>query len=74
MYTTEKTSAITPTSWFYNLEILSENETHANLPSTLQIVFLLYSGASTSVLKIPTYMMITQIFNVCNQHQHHTST
>ena len=43
------------------------------LASQLEIVFLLDSGASISVLKTPTYMMIAQIFNVSNHDQHDKS-
>ena len=53
--------------------IHSQIETDPNLPSRMEIVFLLRSGASSSVLKIQTYMMITQMFNFCNHDQRDTS-
>ena len=37
------------------------------------MAFLLDSGASNSLLNIPTYMMVTQIISVCNHEQHITS-
>ena len=73
MYTTELTNAITPPSWFYNLYIHTQNETDSNLPSRLEIAFLLDSGALILVLNVPNYMMITRMFNDCNQKQHDTS-
>ena len=73
MYTTEKTKAITQTSWFLKLFILSHNEAGSNLPSRLGIVFLLDSGAFNSVSNIPTYMMNTQTLYVVNRYQHDPS-
>ena len=70
MYTTEKTNDKTPTIPFYNLYNLSQNETDSNLTSRMEIAFLSDSGAFNWVLDIPTYKMITQIFNVCNHDQH----
>ena len=55
-----------PTSRFHILSIHSQNKTDSNLPSQLELGFPLDCGASISVLKIPTYLMITQMFNICN--------
>ena len=60
------TRATTPTSWFHNKYVHSQNRAVSNLPSRSEIVFLLDSGASISLLSLPTYKMITQKLNVCN--------
>ena len=67
MYTSGKTYAIRPTSWFFILYIHSQDETDSIFSSRLEMAFLIHSGASILVLKIPTYMLATQMFNVCNQ-------
>ena len=73
MFTTEEKSAITPLCWFYILYIRFQNETNWNLPSRVEIVFLLDSGEIILVLNIPPCMMITQMFNVWSHDQHDTS-
>ena len=73
MHTTEMTNAKTSTSWFHNRYIHSQNEDDFNLLSRLEIVFLLHSGASLSVLNISTYTMIPQMIKVCNLDQNDTS-
>ena len=73
MKTTEMRNGITPKSCLYTLYIHSaQNETDSNLPSRLELAFLLDSGASISRLDIPAYRFITQMFNVCNQDQDDT--
>ena len=57
-------NAITRTSRYYKLYNQSQNEVDSNLPSKKEIVFLLDSDASISVRIIPTYKIITQLFNV----------
>ena len=64
-YTTEFTNAITPTSWFYNMYVQSQNETDSKSPPSLEIAFFLDSGASVLEINISTNMIITQLFNVC---------
>ena len=63
------TKAIYPTSWFYNLYNHSQSETYSKLPSKLEFVLLMDSGASISVLNLPTFLLITQTFNVCDYDQ-----
>ena len=74
MYTTQMTTAITPTIWFHKHYLLSQSKSDSNLPSRLEIVFQSESGASIPVLIIPTYMMIIQRLNVCNHDQQDTLT
>ena len=64
MYTTMMSNAIAPTSWFYNMYIQSTKNTETNFPSRLVITFLLDSGASISVLNLPTYLMIAKMYNM----------
>ena len=73
MYTTETKISTTPTNWFYTPHFHSQNQTDSNLPSRLEMASLLDIGASISVLNLPTYMIITQKFNVCIYTQHVTS-
>ena len=49
--------------------IQPQNGTDPNFPTRLDTLYLLDSGASTSVTKIPTYMMIIRMFKVCNQYR-----
>ena len=67
------TKIITPTGWFYNMFVHSQNKSDSNLPSRLEIAFLLDSGASILVPDIPVSMVITQMFNVSNYDQNDTS-
>ena len=69
----EVSNAKTLKIWFFNLEIQYQNKTDSNLPSRLEIGLLLDGGASILVLKIPTYMMVTQMFIVSKHDQHDTS-
>ena len=73
MHCTELTNATTPTSWFLKLYVHCQNETDSHLLSRLQIAFLLDSSASILVFHLPTYLMITQILNVCNRNYHDVS-
>ena len=73
MYTAEMANAITQTSWFDILYNLSSNWTDSNFSSKLEIAVLLESGASISVPIIPTYILITQMCNVCIYEQYDTS-
>ena len=57
-------NAIAPTSWFYNMYIQSTKTTETNFPSRLEITFLLDSGASISVLNLPTYLMIAKMYDI----------
>ena len=61
------TNATNPTNQCYILYIGSQNETDSTSPSRLEIVFLPDNAASVSVINIPAYTMITQVFNVCTQ-------
>ena len=69
MYTTDLTNAKTPASWFFNLYIIYQNENWIKFNFKSWKRFLLDSSASILVPKIPTYMMMTQMFNVCNHDQ-----
>ena len=52
---TETANAITPTSWFYQLYVHTPNQNLDTCSSRLEILFLLDTGASISVLNLPTY-------------------
>ena len=67
MYATELAKTKTPTKWFYKKYILSQNEMDPNVPSRLQISFLLVNNASFFASDNPRYMLITQKFMDCNQ-------
>ena len=67
------TNNITPKTWFYIMSIHSQNETDQYIFSCLEILSLLASVASVSVPNIPTYLTITQMFNVCHQCKFDTS-
>ena len=53
---TEIANTITPYSWFYSLYVHAYNI----LPSKLEILFLLDTGASISVLNLPTFLVIAK--------------
>ena len=62
---TEMANTVTPTSWFYSLDIHTpSNEIQRDNPSRLEISFLLDSGASISVLNYPTYDTIAKLLNI----------
>ena len=56
------------TGWFYKLNIHSQNKTNSILPSGLEVAFVLDSGGSVLVLKIPEYKLIIHMFNVIVMH------
>ena len=70
---TQVIKAISLTSWFYILIIHSQNESQSNLPTKLEITFLMGSGSSIPVPTISTYLMITPLFRVCSHDQHDKS-
>ena len=62
-------NAVTPTSWFYTLYILTPSSiTQRDHPSRLEIAFLLDSGASISVLNYPTYITLTKLLDIRPNH------
>ena len=73
MYTAKITNTLTPTNWLYNLYVHSHIETASNLLSRSEIISVLDGGALILVLNLPNFLMITQIFIVCNHDQHDTS-
>ena len=57
-------TTITPYSWFYP-QYVHTSETKDNvLPSKLEILFLLDTGASISVLNLPTFHVISKQLNL----------
>ena len=61
---TEIANTITPYSWFYPLYVHA-SETNGNIsPSKLEILFLLDTGASKSVLNLPTFHVISKQLNI----------
>ena len=62
--TTEIANTITPYSWFYPLYIHASETNDNILPSKLEILFLLYTGASISVLNLPTFHVISKQLNI----------
>ena len=67
------TNAITPTSWFCNKFACSQKKSDPIFFSRVEIVFLLDSVETFSVPTFPTYMTITEMFNVCSRCKHGTS-
>ena len=62
--TTEIANTITPYNWFFPL-YLHASETNDNiLPSNLEILFLLDTGASIFVLNLPTFHVISKQLNI----------
>ena len=59
---TEIANTITPYSWFYPLYIHASETNDNILPSKLEILFL--SGASISVLNLPTFHVISKQLNI----------
>ena len=59
---TEIANTITPYSWFYPLYV---SETNDNiLPSKLEILFLLDTGASISIIYLPLFHVISKQLNI----------
>ena len=67
---TETTNAITPTSWFYQLYVHTPHQKLDTCSSRLEILFLLDTGASISVLNLPTYTIITKHLNIIPQNKY----
>ena len=67
---TEHANANTPSTWFVNLYIFKPSE-DTSLPSKLEILFLLESGASICVLNLPTFTNLADHFLKCSKHSPH---
>ena len=66
---TAMANAVTPTSWFYTLYVHTPSSiTKRDNPSSLEIAFLLDSGASISVLNYPTYITLTKLLDIRPNH------
>ena len=66
---TAMANAVTPTSWFYALYVHTpSSKTQRDIPSRLEIAFLLDSGASISVLNCPTYITLTKLLDIRPNH------
>ena len=61
---TEIANTISPYSWFYPLYIHASETNDNILPSKLEILFLLDTGASISVLNLPTFHVISKQLNI----------
>ena len=61
---TEIANTITPYGWFYPLYIHASERKDNTLPSKLEILFLLDTGASVSVLNLPTFHVIAKQLNL----------
>ena len=61
---TEIANTITPYTWFYPLYVHASEEKDNILPSKLEILFLLDTGASISVLNLPTFHVIAKQLNL----------
>ena len=60
----EIANTITPYSWFYPLYVHASETNDYILPSKLEILFLLDTGASISVLNLPTFHVISKQLNI----------
>ena len=67
---TEHANAITPSTWFVNLYIFKPSE-DTSIPSKLELLFLLDSGASICVLNLPTFTILAEHFLKCSTHSPH---
>ena len=66
---TAMANAVTPTSWFYTLNVHTPSSiVQRDNPSRLEIAFLLDSGASISVLNYPTYITLTKLLDIRPNH------
>ena len=63
----EHANAITPSTWFVNLYIFKPTE-DTSIPSKLELLFLLDSGASICVLNLPTFTILADHFLKCSTH------
>ena len=66
----EHANAITPSTWFVNLYIFKPSE-DTSIPSKLELLFLLDSGASICVLNLPTFTILAEHFLKCSTHSPH---
>ena len=62
--TSEIANTITPYSWFYPLYVHASETNDSILPTKLEILFLLDTGASISVLNLPTFYVISKQLNI----------
>ena len=62
----EHANAITPSTWFVNLYFFKPIE-DTLLPSKLELLFLLDSGASICVLNLPTFTTLADHFLKCSK-------
>ena len=60
----EFANTFTPYSCFYPLYIHASEEKHNIIPSKLEMLFLLDTGASISVLNLPTFQIIAKQLNL----------
>ena len=67
---TENANDITPSTWFVNLYIFKPSE-DTSIPSKLEFLFLLDSGASICVLNLPTFTILADHFLKCSKHSPH---
>ena len=67
---TEHANAITPSTWFVNLFIFKPSE-DTSIPSKLELLFLLDSGASICVLNLPTFTILADHFLKCSKQSPH---
>ena len=61
---TEIANTMTPYSWFYARYIHASEKKDNILPSNLEVLFLLDTGASISVLNLPTFHVIAKQLNL----------
>ena len=61
---TEIANTITPYSWFYPLYVHTSETKDNLLPSKLEILFHLDTGASVSVLNLPTFHVVSKQLNI----------
>ena len=66
----EHANAITPSTWFVNLYIFKPSE-DTSIPSKLELLFLLDSGASICVLNLPTFTILAEHFLKSSTHSPH---
>ena len=69
-FSTEHANAITPSTWFANLYIFKPSE-DTSLPTKLELLILLDSGASICVLNLPTFTILADHFLKCSKHSPH---
>ena len=67
---TEHANAITLSTWFVNLYIFKPSK-DTSIPSKLELLFLLDSGASICVLYVPTFTILVDYFLKCSTHSPH---